>query len=401
MMRSIACSRLGGVLCFVVENLLFHRSNAFSTVAPTPTITAIAVNDGMYAAKQLQGYMDRMGGNRCCEIGPTQYGRGLVATKNLHPGETIMRIPLSCALTVDASKDCTLLRDDVWAGHLAAKLVDEICGGSLGKPSLYVNALPPPPSTPARGDWSVHALEALDNTEILNEIQEAKEWRNRQCDDFVCGSFGGSTTMVSVTTTVEPQLFLDALDLVSSRTIRCGNKFMLVPFLDMANHASQDQGGGYYELEENPNGDVADHIVLRAGERGVAAGCEVCLDYGNRRNEEWLIYYGFLPERNLAEVVVLPDSNCTTITWSDVNTADEKLREECRKYLQASDTTLSDDVASLQQIKGMNDRDWKVEMALQYRIARKTLLTAVGGVKTASAFSSAFFNLIEEETMHK
>ncbi|KAL3922785.1 MAG: hypothetical protein SGILL_002016 [Bacillariaceae sp.] len=334
-------------------------------------------------------YVDEMGAARCCEIGATKFGRGLVATKDLAPGQTILKIPLSCSIMVEKWDDnkATDNHDDAWAGQLAVKLLEEST-----RPSPYADALPPPPSTPVRGDWSISALNALDNAEFLNEIQDAKEWRNRQCEDFVRGRLSGAIA----TTPVEPHAFLDTLDLVSSRTIRCGNKFMLVPFLDMANHASRDQGGGYYELDMSSNGDVADHIVLKAGDRGVAQGNEICLDYGSRRNEEWLIHYGFLPDRNTAESVVLPDSK-RTITWSDVNASDEELQKECRNVLEGFDTSLADDIASLRQIETMAERDWDLEMSLQYRIARKTLLTAVGGVRTASAFSSAFYNAIEEE----
>ena len=196
--------------------------------------------------------------------------------------------------------------------------------------------------------------------------------------------------MGDASTTAEPQTFLDALDLVSSRTIRCGNFFMLVPFLDMANHASQDQGGDYYVLEKSADGKGTDHIALKAGERGVTAGSEVCLDYGERSNEEWLIHYGFLPDRNTAESVLLPTSK-RSITWAEVSTAGEEVKNECRKVLESASTALSDDIGSLRQTEEMDVRDFHLEMALQYRIARKRLLTAVGGVRTASAFGSVCF----------
>ncbi|KAG7367317.1 SET methyltransferase domain containing protein [Nitzschia inconspicua] len=337
------------------------------------------------SASCLQDFVDQLGSVRHCEIGSTEYGRGLVATKDLEPGETILRIPLSATIQIDASQNGDDMKlDDSWAAALANKLMERLQSGSCP----YVDSLPPPPPTPARGDWSTQALEALDDSDFLQEIEKAIQWRNRQCERYVMGRLCLDEDSSSATQK-NPQLFMEALDLVSSRTIRCGDKFMLVPFLDMANHASQDQGGGYYQLENSPSlQDVT--IALKAGNRGVQAGNEVFLDYGDRRNEEWLMYYGFLPDRNTAECVTLPESQ-QRITWSNVHMLDELYRGECRVLLNKGDTTLTDDIRSLKHIEALEERDAHFELALKYRISRKSLLSAAGGTKSSSALFSSFF----------
>lgn len=321
-------------------------------------------------ATALQEYLDKVGAIRFCAIGPTKYGRGLVAGRDMEPGETVLKIPLSETILVEQTISEESSISDAWAGRLAEQLVEQ-----QKKSTFYSEAIPPPPPTPARGDWSIEALRTLDNQDMLLDIQDAKDWRSQQWELF--GATWGALG--------DEQRFLDAIDLVSSRTIRCGSKFMLVPFLDMANHASRNQGGGYFQLCDNN-----EMIELRIGDRGVRAGDEVCLDYGDRTNEEWLIHYGFLPDRNSVESVSLPKSR-RKITWDDVNSNEASLKDECQEILDCYSTSLHDDIETLRQLEIDNTHmDITMVLALQYRIARKTLLSAVAGAKTSSAFCSAF-----------
>merc|ERR1712232_1513864 len=131
---------------------------------------------------------------------------------------------------------------------------------------------------------------------------------------------------------------------------------------------------------------------LVVGDRGVFSGEEITLNYGDRPNDEWLLNYGFIPNRNTANVVVLPNqhkSNRRVVSWNDVQTLDPKLRKECSMYLEEEcSTALKEDLAALQILTtmGKNLRSSSSinnncsRMALEYRIARKTLLSAVAGV---------------------
>jgi hypothetical protein len=386
-------------VCLVLLGEVSSWSNAPNPAVETRGVGKVTRDNDAIAidpATALQEYLDRAGATRFCDIGPTKYGRGLVARRDMQPGETVLRIPLTETIVVEKSRSSELLSptsitSDAWAGQLAQKLVERerLATSSHENTAItdaYIDALPPPPPTPSRGDWSIEVLQTLDDDNLLLEIEVAKDWRNEQWEVFGVSEQGALG---------DQQRFLDALDLVSSRTIRCGSKFMLVPFLDMANYASRDQGGGYYELaKEGPNGDDDDDediIILKIGDRGVKAGDEICLDYGDRTNEEWLMYYGFLPDRNSAETLVLPESR-RMITWHDANRGDESLREECRVVLDCSTTTLSHDIETLNRLEmdDENNEDVTMLLALKYRIARKTLLSAVAGAKTSSAFSSAF-----------
>merc|ERR1712194_443254 len=165
-----------------------------------------------------------------------------------------------------SDSESSLSISDAWAGRLAQKLFERQKETNSGTTiaNTYSKALPQPPPTPSRGDWSIEALDTLECHDILEEIETAQNWRNEQWEVF--GVSDGALG--------DQQRFLDALDLVSSRTNRCGDKFMLVPFLDMANCATRDQGGGYYALAR-PSQEDEEMIELRIGERGVKAGGEV------------------------------------------------------------------------------------------------------------------------------
>jgi hypothetical protein len=309
-----------------------------------------------------------------------------------------LRIPLSKAIIVESSSlnpEENLIQD-AWAGLLALKLLERVTVDeneenrneyTMTSHCPYIKALPPPPPTPARGDWSEFALKALDDMDLLHEVKVAMEWRDIQFEQALLKMTGDGHHL----RTIHRQSFLDALDVVSSRTIRFGSKYMLVPFLDMANHASREQGGGYYELHsERKGGGQREDIVLKVGRR-VRKGDEIFLDYGSRRNEEWLIYYGFIPERNKVETVELPGE--LSVGWDDVNSIDGGLKQMCRDMLENAETTLTQDLTSLNQLEQLEQRDRHLELALRYRIARKTLLSALAGEKPSSAFRSAFLSL--------
>lgn len=328
-------------------------STAFILVVFPTSILGLVATD---PALNLQRYLDQQGATRSCETGETKFGRGLVATIDLEPDEVALRIPLSCAL-----QEPDLGEEDYWAGRLALQVMER-----RRQSCPYTDALPPPPGTPARGDWPVHILKAFEDPLFEKEIDAAQNWRYEQWENKN-GLYEDRSE------------FLDALDLVCSRTTRIGSDLLLVPFLDMANHASQEEGGGYYVR------DGAD-VCLIVGERGVRKGGEVTLNYGPRRNEDWLIHYGFLPDRNTADAMILPSTQ-QKVSWDDVGTASDSLRQECSDYLDTK-TSLAEDLAALQDSK----LDHRMALALEYRVSRKMLLSAVAGDKAATPATSAFFS---------
>lgn len=304
------------------------------------------------SSASLASLVDQSGGTRRCEIGETPRGRGLIATADVGPNEVALRIPKALAL----------VEPDVgtshWAGRMAMRILER-------GDDDYSRCLPPPPWTPARGDWPEALLEEFQDEKFEANVDAAYFWRHEQAAVH-CQSDD----------------FLDALDLVSSRTIRVGDQLLLVPYLDMANHASADEGGGYYAYD-----DSRDEICLVTGNRKVCRGEEVLLDYGDRANADWIIHYGFLPNRNTADKVLLPDTR-RTISWQDLplTYADPSVREECQAFLAKAPTTVPHDLELLRRHRG----DERFTLAVRYRIQRKILVAAAAGVQASRADTSAF-----------
>lgn len=304
------------------------------------------------ACAALERSLHAAGGRLLCRIGETpSRGRGLVATTDLAPGEVALRVPLSLALV-----EPDLGEADHWGGRLAERLL-------TSGDQVYARTLPRPPPTPARGDWPDSIVKALQDPFCEAEVAAAWSWRQEQW------ALHGSGDKVA---------FLDALDLVCSRTVRCSDSLCLVPMLDMANHADAASGGGYYIRD-------AGDVCLVVGSRGARRGDELTLDYGPRRNVEWLVYYGFVPERNVADEVVLPGSR-RRVTWADLPVRDAALRDECRAAFEAAPTRLGSDHRILKE----TDLDYRLRLAIEYRVAQKMLLAAAAGLGAARPETTAF-----------
>ena len=162
-----------------------------------------------------------------------------------------------------------------------------------------------------------------------------------------------------------------------------GERLLLVPLIDMANHAHGI--GGEFSVCPH-SGDV----TLLAGS-DLAPGDEVLLDYGARPTDEFLLQYGFVPIHNPHDetVVQLSCGGRVTISWSDARNAAADVRAACDQALREMPTSLTEDSAALRQASD-SDLGEAVETALRYRVAKKSLLAAVAGHAVASAETSAF-----------
>ena len=410
-------------------------SSSSSLTAPTAESSSIVTlqrtvnNKQTFEEKEKVQQYDRLynlidttnngGGIRHCEIGwittSTKDGhgysryRGLIVTKDMKPNECVLQIPMSIIGVQTTTTTTTLtpkegeeqnelsgIHKDSWAGRLAYQLLNF----DNDKSCIYKQSLPKPPSVPSsitrtHEGWSMDVLNEFQNPMFVDDIRNEQEWKYQQLQ---------SQNIRPDVDDEHSQKFLDCLDLVCSRTIRTGrHTFQLVPLLDMANHACRKEGGGYYQLTSDGTA-----INLYVGERRLKKGDEMTLDYGIRTNEEWMLHYGFLPSRNTEgeQIVLLNKSKRIVVTWDDVGSRSKRhndddettllLRQECYDLLHNKEihpTTLEEDIQLRRQQQ--QQQDYRLQMAINYRISRKILLSAIasggGGVtKTDSSSRSAF-----------
>ena len=230
-------------------------------------------------------------------MGPTASGgRGLLATADLAPGEVALEVPLACCIVErEVSAD---------GSHYSSRLASRLAALPASHP--HVASLPRDAPRGA-ATWDAFARAALGNETLEGEADAIYFWRDAQWHAHVD----------RVAEAGDRDAYLRFLDLVCSRTLRCGDRLCAVPLLDMANHKARDEGGGTFRCR-------GEGIVLEAGDRGAAAGDELFLDYGARPNEDWLLHYGFLPAFNRDDAVSVPGGG--SFSWRDLPLARDDAR---------------------------------------------------------------------------
>ena len=270
-------------------------------------------------------------GLRHVRVAPTSSGRGLVATCPLAAEEPCLRVPFDlCAIEPEGG-------DSHWASRMASRLVrNEL-------QAAHKESLPGPPDVLTR--WPDEAIDALGDPQLASEADAIFFWRDAQW----------AAHNERYPDDDERDRYIDALDLVCSRTVRCGSSLILAPLLDMANHRPD---GCSYKCE-------GDSVALYTS-RALAEGDEVCLNYGSRPNSEWLLHYGFLPETNGDDVQGL--GGPYSIGWSELPLLENDDRvAEARECLDA-----------VQGDVGMLD-DPRRDVINEYRSQRRRLLQAACG----------------------
>ena len=266
-------------------------------------------------------------GLRRVRVAPTSFGRGLVATCPLAAEEPCLRIPYElCAVEADDGE-----------GHWASRLASRVVRNDLE--AVHKASFPGPPDVLTR--WPDEAIDALRDPCLSSECDAIFFWRDAQWAAHTQRHPGDD----------EREAYIDALDLVCSRTVRCGSSLVLAPLLDLANHHAT---GCSYKCE-------GDSIVMYTS-RALAEGDEVCLDYGSRSNGDWLLHYGFLPSTNEDDVQAL--GGPYAIGWGDLPLLDADRIGEAREALE-----------SVQGDVGMLD-DPRRDMINEYRAQRRRLLQA-------------------------
>ena len=270
-------------------------------------------------------------GLRHVRVAQTPSGRGLVATCPLAAEEPVLRVPYElCAIEPEGG-------DSHWASRMASRLVrNEL-------EAAHKESLPGPPDVLTR--WPDEAVDALGDPGLASEADAIFFWRDAQWAAHLERHPGDQ----------ERDAYIDALDLVCSRTVRCGTNLVLAPLLDMANHGPD---GCSYKCE-------GDSVALYTS-RALAEGDEVCLDYGARPNSEWLLHYGFLPPSNKNDVQSL--GGPYSIGWSELPLLEDDARvAEARECLDA-----------VQGDVGMLD-DPRRDLINEYRSQRRRLLREACG----------------------
>lgn len=111
----------------------------------------------------------------------------------------------------------------------------------------------------------------------------------------------------------------------------------------------------------------------------------MCLSYGDRPIDDFVLHYGFVPNRSSGDSVQVPDVG--RVTWATSATLSEADRAACAMMLMGFPTSIAEDVELLAAVA---PDDAPMRLALEYRLAKKRLLAAAAGIPPSSPETSAF-----------
>ncbi|RKH07087.1 SET domain-containing histone-lysine N-methyltransferase [Corallococcus carmarthensis] len=223
--------------------------------------------------------------------------RGVFAKADIAPGEVVLQVPRACLVTLDVARASEVGRlieahapDTSEESYLAAFLLQEReREDSAWKP--YLDVLPRAfPHLPLFFD--ARELSLLKGSSTLREVARWKE--------LMLTRYAELAASVPGFTRFTPDAFLWAQHVLISRTfgltvegrlIRC-----VVPVADMLNHRASPR----VVWGNTEDGD----FLLRAREP-VAAGEELHISYGIKPGYRFLLNYGFVPEDNPDDTLVL------------------------------------------------------------------------------------------------
>jgi hypothetical protein len=274
--------------------------------------------------------------------GPGGRGRGVVATRAIEPGETLLTIPLSLGIVDEpgghpAACDAAVLARTPWVARLACRLLQESAAGAASEWAPYMALLPRAVATPLRDDAALAAL-----APYAPLAAEAAEVRAHAAAAYAALQEDAPAALAGATL---PQ-FLDAVSVVYSRAYGfraaagaavTGYLRVMVPLADMINHGGdespaagalfppgRDASNVRWEIAPvDENADAAADAAVGGGgfamsvvaSAPLAEGDEALFSYNEQSNDHFLCYYGFVPTRNAHDDIVLWASADEALAW--------------------------------------------------------------------------------------
>ena len=212
----------------------------------------------------------------------TRLGRGLVATRDLCPGEVVVSVPLEHCLAVDAGPGAD--------ARLARLLLDAL-GGKQSFWRLYNDAVLPR-HTGAAALWEPEQAEKLQWPPAVDDALAARlEFRG------LAARMGGPHTM-------EAKLW--ALSIVHSRSFATPTGLrVLAPLCDLVNNEQLPAATVASDVDDMSPWSVSDGRFELAATTACPAGAELLMFYGHETTSALLISYGFVPGTNPADYLCL------------------------------------------------------------------------------------------------
>jgi hypothetical protein len=192
--------------------------------------------------------------------------RGLIATCVAKPGDVLLEVPLACCLS-DFGAGEAAVEPPSWANGMkwTVQLACSVLAQRAANSPLLADwpEAPPVPLLCDADELSLACDEAL-----ASRVREQRLWALGQCA-LALGAAETAADTEAATTLATPQQFLEAVALVQSRALLLkiprpiGMRRLLVPGLDLSNHAEQPTA--LYTFSPTRGGVVRLHLNASCG----------------------------------------------------------------------------------------------------------------------------------------
>ncbi|CAL8472140.1 g11682 [Coccomyxa elongata] len=260
--------------------------------------------------------------------------RGLVCTKDIAEGESLLQIPLRLGIIDEAPDE---LGDNLLeVSRLALQLLDEVRMGDSSQRYPWLQVLPE--HVPSLyGCFPEDLYSALQGSVPEVDLRKA---RHRAASEYTkIKEFG------CVNNVTEDQ-FSWAISVVHSRAFSIPGRQgdddisinMLMPLVDMLNHRGKECSfllSDESEAVDNVRWDVVRPEISDSGDwemvvsatRAIESDEEAWLSYSTEPGSYFLLHYGFIPNRNQFEQVTLFESIAGAVEWAIATCPPEGLPE--------------------------------------------------------------------------
>jgi hypothetical protein len=281
--------------------------------------------------------------------------RGLAALRPARAGEALLKVPLRLAIVdypggaVDDTDHPPPFEGAPWSARLAARLLRLRAAGAASPWAPYVAALPaaPPPGLSWAGARALGgyapARAALGRAAWLAAAAAAAAAAAPAAFglDSNTGAAGARAAVEWALSVVHSRTFAPAVALSSTNSTTNGPARMLVPLVDFLDHAGDAAAAPWGAPDplptarDNARWDVVtklggDAFMVVSATRDLPAGAELLLSYGERSNEEFLVFYGFVPPRNPHDYYAIFPSVEESVAWWVARYGEAGLSEEAK-----------------------------------------------------------------------
>jgi hypothetical protein len=269
-------------------------------------------------------------------------GRGLEATRDVAAGEGVLATPLTLGIVDDEhghpESARAVMRDAPWGVRLACRVLQEMKLGDASEYAPYVATLPTRVAT-SPVHYDAQAIADVQYPPAMSEIREmqaaCRSWHEKLRDaapEALGDAFFDYDAFANAVGVVHSRTYGVAGDGGTS-TNAVGYFRALLPLADMLNHGGDvvvarepdaSAGDDAMDLHVRATDNIAwsvlgdDGVIHFAATRDLVDGEEALMSYGERSNDHFLIYYGFTPENNPHDDVVLFSNFEHAMVWHSV-----------------------------------------------------------------------------------